>query len=424
LNHSPSRRVQHFSGIKSRLKAGLHTATALVALGLTGCGFESAKAKAPVPKPAEVTKSPAWNWDSYPSVTRMRVATLPCQLQPKSAITMQSPMMGMLRVYANSPQTNLPAGFLWAEFEPEIFAAEETALKEAQKKLDDQEELQWQVEYPRKKLEVQQRIEEAERQVNIVRLLAANTNMAMAAFGFAGQSNLLRPDALEKSEANLRLLKQSLAFLDSTNFAAVGVDLAGARTDWQKRTLEHQKQRAQSIFKMPFDGRLTISLPLTEGVQNYPVTAGQELGIARDLSAIRVRVVVENSAWSGLPADKLRAVVATGSEFLEAKFAYQKIERFQNREEPAYYFEFPREKAATAARLIGANVSCDLFIDLPEPVRVVPKFSLVLHDPNAFQNRNWSSALTTLFPGVRLVVEGQTELGVALPKEMKLSSAK
>jgi hypothetical protein len=61
---------------------------------------------------------------------------------------------------------------------------------------------------------------------------------------------------------------------------------------------------------------------------------------------------------------------------------------------------------------------------LPEPVRVVPKFALVLHDPSAYQNRNWPTALATIFPGARVVVEGQTDLGVALPKEIKLTSAK
>jgi hypothetical protein len=391
---------------------------------LSGCSLENARAKAPGKLAGEAANNTAWNWELYPPVTRMRVATLPCQFLPKSTITMISPLMGSLRVYATAPQTNLHAGYLWAEFEPEIFAAEETALKEAEKKLQDQEKLQWEVEFPRKKMQLEQQIEEAQRQVDYVKVLTANTNMAIAAFGFGGHSNLLRPDALEKAEANLHLLRQSMSYLESTNFAAVGIDLAGARTDWERRNLEFKKQRAQSRFQMPFTGRLTISLPLTEGVVNYPVNAGQELGIARDLSAIRIRVVVENSAWSGLVPEKLRAQVLSGNELLEAKFAYQKIERVQNREESAYYFEFPPEKAATAARLIGANVTCDLWIDLPEPVRVVPKFALVLHDPAAYQNRNWPSALSTMFPGARVLVEGQTDLGVALPKEMKLSSVK
>ncbi len=335
---------------------------------------------------------------------------------------MISPLMGSLRVYATAPQTNLSAGILWAEFEPEIFAAERTALTDAERKLKDQEKLQWEIEYPRKKMQLEQQIEEAERQVNYVKVLAGNTNMAIAAFGFGGTSNLLRADALEKAEENLRLMKQSMVYLRSTNFAAVGIDLAGARTEWERRNLEFKKQRAQSRFEMPFNGRLTVSLPLTEGVINYPVTAGQELGVARDLSSIRVRVVMENSAWSGLAPEKMRALILSGNELFEARFVYQKIERVQNREEPAYYFEFPPEKAANASRLIGANVACDLWIDLAEPVRIVPKFALVLHDPGAYQNGNWPNAVAAVFPGARVVVEGQTELGLALPKEMKLSA--
>ncbi|HTG43807.1 MAG TPA: hypothetical protein VK633_04685, partial [Verrucomicrobiae bacterium] len=65
-----------------------------------------------------------------------------------------------------------------------------------------------------------------------------------------------------------------------------------------------------------------------------------------------------------------------------------------------------------------------LWIDLPEQVRVVPKLAIVLHQPEAFQNRNWAAALNVAFPGSRLVVEGQTDLGIVLPPEMKLSSTR
>src|ERR1051325_11218781 len=104
-------------------------AIAVVGCFLAGCSFEQAKAKAQAAK-QELSATPAWNWETYPPVQKMRIATLPCQLQPKSTITVLSPLMGMLRVYVSSPQTNLPAGVLWAEFEPEIFAAEDKTLKE------------------------------------------------------------------------------------------------------------------------------------------------------------------------------------------------------------------------------------------------------------------------------------------------------
>jgi hypothetical protein len=187
---------------------------------------------------------------------------------------------------------------------------------------------------------------------------------------------------------------------------------------------------------MPFPGKLTVSVPLTEGVVNYPVNAGQELGIARDVSSIRVRVAMENVAWTALPTDRLKVFVRSGGLSLAARFSYQKIERVQNREESAYYFEFARDKADAAARLIGANVSCDLWIDLPEPARVVPKLAVVLHQPDAFQTRGWATALAATFPGSKLIVEGQTDLAIAIgpspapgvskkaKKDVKLTSAK
>src|SRR5262245_43056139 len=129
------------------MKPASFTIFVVAAALLAGCSLESAKARVQQSKNADASKKPAWNWEQYPPVTRMRVATLPCQLLPKSTITMISPLMGSLRVYATAPQTNLPAAYLWAEFEPEIFAAEEIALRDAEKKLRDQEQLQWEVEY-------------------------------------------------------------------------------------------------------------------------------------------------------------------------------------------------------------------------------------------------------------------------------------
>jgi hypothetical protein len=55
---------------------------------------------------------------------------------------------------------------------------------------------------------------------------------------------------------------------------------------------------------------------------------------------------------------------------------------------------------------------------------VISKLALVLHKPDAFQNKDWTSAIGTTFPGARLLVEGQTDLAVVVPQEIKLSSVK
>jgi hypothetical protein len=80
--------------------------------------------------------------------------------------------------------------------------------------------------------------------------------------------------------------------------------------------------------------------------------------------------------------------------------------------------------------LIGANNQCDLWADLSEAARIVPKLAVILHQPDAFQSRNWNSGVSSTFPGARLLLEGQTDLAIVVsqsePKKtsVKLSSAK
>jgi hypothetical protein len=358
---------------------------------------------------------PHWNWEVFPAVQRMRLATLPCQLMPKSSISIYSPLVGVLRVYATQPQTNLPANNVWAEFEPTMFAAEAKAIEEARVKLDDYEQLQLQLEIPKQKIRMEKDLEEADRQLALLQLLSTNKSLARAALRLANGSAGIRPDALAKATTERDLLRRSVQYLDSTNLAILGIDLPGQRSEWERRKLEFLRRQAQARLKMPFDGQLTINLPLTEGVEEYPVNSGQELAVARDLSLIRVRVALSNPAWAGLPTERLVALVRlpNGTE-LTAAFAFQKIERVQLREESTYYFQFPPEKAAVAARLMGTDLSCELWVTLPQPARVVPKLSLVLQQPSAFQGRTWAQGVGAAWPGAYVLVEGQTDLAIIL----------
>jgi len=211
-----------------------------------------------------------------------------------------------------------------------------------------------------------------------------------------------------------------LSYLESTNLTILGIDLPGQWSEWHRRKLEFERRQAQARLKMPFTGQLTINLPLTEGVEEYPVNAGQELGVARDLSLIRIRVSLSNPAWVGLPTERMVAVVRlpNGDE-LEAPFAFQKIERIQLREESVYYFQFPPERSAVAARLLGTDVTCELWLALPQTARIVPKLSLVLNHPDAFQGRNWAHGVRSAWPEAKVLVEGQTDLAIVIPNLAK-----
>ena len=62
-----------------------------------GCSSKRETATAPAGETAR------WNWEAYPLLDRMRLAMLPCQLLPKSLITIHAPLAGVLRVYSKRP---------------------------------------------------------------------------------------------------------------------------------------------------------------------------------------------------------------------------------------------------------------------------------------------------------------------------------
>ena len=157
--------------------------------------------------------------------------------------------------------------------------------------------------------------------------------------------------------------------------------------------------------------------------RSYPVNVGQEIGVARDLSIVRLRVPFANAAWSAISPDRFFAIVRLPSgQELEAQFAYNKVERNQNREESAYYFQFLPEHTPMVARLIGSDVTCELWLNLGQATRIVPKLALIMHNPVAFQSGNWSAGLAHAFPGARVAVEGQTDLGIVLPPRNVIAS--
>lgn len=395
----------------------------LIALGsallLAGCSKKEAagrlaQAQARLNPPA--APGP-WSWEKFPSSDRMRLGHLTCQLLPKSMITTVSPLLGTLRVYVTAPQTNLSAGTLWAEFEPEIFAAEKRQLEDSKIKLAEREKIQFEIELPRQRLQLQRAIEEFERQVALVRLLATNKELANLTLSVGAGGSALRPDSLSKSEVELSLMRQNLAFLNTTNSVLAGGELASQRADLDRRLIEFERRQAQSRFSMPFDGRLTLTLPLTEGVTEYPVTTGQELAVARDLSRVRLRVPMPNASWTSLPAEQLYALIRlpSGTE-MTAPFSYQKIERVQGtREEAVYYFEFTPEQSQLAARLVGTDNTCELWARFPQQLRIVPKMDLVLHNPAALEGRNWGQGVGAMFAGAQVAIEGQAELGIIVP---------
>ena len=367
--------------------------------------------------PAAPPSAPPWSWAPYPPVEKMRLAVLPCRVLPKTSLTINAPLVGVLRLYVDRPQTNLPAGFVWAEFEPKIMAAEADALAEAKQRLKEREQLTYELDLPKQKMRLEKEIEEARRQLSLMEMLATNSVTTPSLLNLTGlRDRPLKPEALQRARDELKVMEENYRYLCATNLMVLGIDLPALRLELQRHQLEFERHEAQARFKMPFAGQLNLSLQVAEGVSEYPVNAGQELAVARDLGVILLRVPLADASWSTLAAEELSALLnlPDGTK-LAAPFAFKKLERFQMREEVIYYFQFPAGECAAATRLVGADLSCELWLNLGQPARVVPKLALVLHQPAAFQNRRWQEGLAQFSPGARVLVEGQTDLAVVVP---------
>ncbi|MDB6122154.1 MAG: hypothetical protein JWQ71_1147 [Pedosphaera sp.] len=402
--------VKRFSEVRKRIPVVL-LCHLLVSLAVgAGC---SQKAVQP---PATATAN--WSWDAYPKVEKMRLAILPCRILPKTSLTINAPVSGQLRLYIDRPQTNLPTDFVWAEFEPKVLNMEAAELAEAKRKIDERERLFKEIELPKERIKLNREIAEAQKQLTLLSLVATNPALAQLAISASSgnKDGILKSGSLDEARKELALMEQNLKYLSTTNPAMFGIDLEGARMEWQRRQLEFDRRQAQSRFKMPFAGQLIASVQLAEGITEYPVSAGQELAVVRDLKSVLLRVPLEDVSWSALPVARLTAILhlPDGTQ-LEAPFAYKKLERSQLREEVFYYFQFPFEESAPAAQLVGTDLSCELWLGLPQPARIVPKLALVLHEPTAFQNRQWNEGITRLLPGAHVVVEGQTDLAILPP---------
>ena len=385
----------------------LLTALAIALVLLTACSpqTEVRADKAPA--------KPPWRWELYPSTNRIRLATLSCKVQAKSTLTLTAPITGMLHVHVHTQQTNLTAGTIWAEFEPKQFIEEAKALKDAAAQFSKREKSLLNINLPRQKLKLTRELYEAERQLAMLNLLRTNNLTLLPSLGLKNPS--LNPKAHTMLQAEVDLIRRTLDAITKTNLVVLGFDLTEQRANLKQRQRDFDRRRKQARLKMPTTGQLSISLPLTEGVNEYWVHAGQDLAVARDFKKVYVRAVLADPAWAGQVTGALGIVIrfSNGQE-LTAKYVYQRLERTPMREEVAAYFLITAPPITEIQHLVGLEVTGELIFNLGRPVRVVPKLTLVMHNPSAFQGRSWSAGVHRLWPDARVIAEGQTELAIQL----------
>src|SRR2546423_7098660 len=179
---------------------------ALIVCAIAFCGL-SGCSRTPTANPNAPAPAPKWNWEAFPLSHRMRLGVLSCRILPKSSQTINSPFNALLHLSVDRQQTNLPAGFVWGEFEPKTLRAQSNALAEARTRLQERERYMKEVDFPAKKLEVAKKIEEARIQVAYLEVLSTNQGIAPVALPLMPlKDRTVTPETLQRSREELQTL--------------------------------------------------------------------------------------------------------------------------------------------------------------------------------------------------------------------------
>ena len=78
----------------------------------------------------------------------------------------------------------------------------------------------------------------------------------------------------------------------------------------------------------------------------------------------------------------------------------------------AVYFLVTDSPIDDILHLLGPELTGELCLYLGRPARVVPKLTLVMHNPGVFKERSWASGVEFLWPDTKVVAEGRNDIAI------------
>ncbi len=350
----------------------------------------------------------------FPEADEILLGTISAEVQPIRQLRIKAPVAGLLHLRLPPAGTRLTKGTIWAEFEPARLEIEREALELARELLDAREVPSLRLEHARTRADLNERLEEIERQAAMLRRILQQPDLADLYLNQessdAGQPHRVRSmlDLLERQAAPLR---EVLRYVGSPRQDEL--ELRVLRLKLEQQQLDLDRRVRDSRLAMPFDGEITLVPPLPPPGDPLLVESGMDLARLQDFSRITARAVVRRSEWRLVDASRVSLRIPAGGGELRAIHSRSLAEDVFGREELVYYFAFHANQTAPARALVGGQVSAQLMATLPAPARLVPKLVLILANPALFQQAGWEGAVPELIPGARVVLVGETHVAIA-----------
>lgn len=338
---------------------------------LCGCGDQSRQ----VDSAAETV--PVRELAAFPSSSRLQLGEFQAQVRPLISLPVTAPADGDILFHVDRTRQNLAKGTLWAEVSPEQIAGEELEI-----------ELNTRTEQLRLREEIQQ----AEREADRVEFMLADPALQDMPYG---DRVPLSTNLVKQLQGEVELLKEQLE--------NVGIV--------ERLTFEQKALRSRLV--MPFDGELILALPVSAQRKTIRVASNTPIGTMRDISEIHLHLIIRDPQLVAIPPEQLVVEFKreTG-DILTAGFYDTQIIEMSSQDVLIYRFGFAAEEVEKVIPLIGANLTCDLWVESDTAFHAVPKLEVarMLNGKDSFTG--WREAATELWSSSRVLYIGRTHLGI------------
>jgi len=294
---------------------------------------------------------------------------------PKAMLVLPAESAGELEV-CHLGGKNVPEGTLLARLNPEALALEEA-------------EFHQQVE--RNNLEAEGNILKLRRELEELDFI---TGLDAAQRPFVEEKMKVKADARARD-----LLRRRIAAIEEQT-----------RIANEKLRLAYERTRALRELRMPYNGVVQYHIPLPEKEgMCVPVAASTPILTVADDSTLYIAVVLADPELAKLDATRFSVSLSKGEDNIRAPYAFRRIEKQGQNEQPVYYFAVLPEQKEMAWALVGANLVAELFYRSENAWTYEAKADLA-REAGLRSFSTWAELLAELRPGYTLVFCGETHL--------------
>jgi hypothetical protein len=351
----------------------------------------------------EYASGAEWSLEKEPQILTVQLGMYPARIEAAASFTFKASNSGELHLYTRQMRNDVPKGTRWGIFEPGRLQLEQQILEYEQKSLAFNEE--------DRDLQSREKLRSLSKKLDD--LYRDQASFVQSVSRTKGPIQL----ASERRDSYLTTIQREIAEAETEvqriqGGAALKNNREQSRAQFQRRLLDFEKRRQDSILEMPFPGELTLLLDLKEGQTVYKVLAGQDVATAIDHSQILVWLPVEDPDLRFHdPAALQIRIKSSGHPTIVAEYQ-RTIQVGTGKLETFYLFEINERSHATARQLIGGNQLAQVWLKLNKPCRRISKFDLIRRHPEAISDKSWNATVSKIWPGATVLQEGLRYLAV------------